>query len=80
LPDTYGHKEIAADLIEQISRGTLRPHTRLPGRVKLAAHYRVSETTVYRALSLLAYTGWVYSRQGKGVYVAERADNDAPGR
>lgn len=49
----------------------IQPDTKLPTQEELAQLYKVSRTTVVRALSQLAAEGCVYSRQGSGVYISE---------
>ncbi len=73
-----GHKDIARELTERIHSGQLKPLDKLPSRSELAADYGVSETTISRALGLLAYVGLVVGHQGKGVYVAYPEDDGAP--
>lgn len=70
---------IAEDIIRQIRAGALMPGQKLPPRRKLADDYDVSETTIYRALLLLAWSGWTIGHQGKEVRVADRPPIDRPG-
>lgn len=54
-----------------LSSSDVQPDTKLPTQEELAHLYRVSRTTVVRALSQLTTEGFVYSRQGSGVYISE---------
>ena len=54
-----------------LSSSDVPPDTKLPTQEELAQLYRVSRTTVVRALSQLTAEGFVYSRQGSGVYISE---------
>lgn len=67
----WGARAIAADIINQVRAGALVPGQPLPSRRDLAAMYQVSETTIYRALQLLAFSGWVVGHQGRDVRVAD---------
>ena len=67
------YKQIAADLREQITIGTLRPGSQLPTEPKLAAAHGASRSTVRLAIGLLIQQGLVETRQGVGTYVTEPA-------
>lgn len=67
------YKQIASDLREQITVGTLPPGSQLPTEPKLAAAYGASRSTVRLAIGLLVQQGLVETRQGMGTYVAEPA-------
>ncbi len=68
---TWGAGAIAQDIITQIRAGALQPGQILPSRRNLAALYDASETTVYRALLVLRWTGWIVGRQGKETRIAD---------
>ena len=67
------YKQIAEDLREQISTGTLRPGGQLSTEPMLAATYDASRSTVRLAIGLLIQQGLVETRQGMGTYVTEPA-------
>jgi len=67
------YKQIADDLHEQITAGTLRPGSQLPTEPKLAITYDASRSTVRLAIGLLIQQGLVETRQGMGTYVTEPA-------
>lgn len=58
-------------LATQISRGELRPHQKLPSERELCQLFGISRMTVRQALGSLAKEGLVYTRPGKGVFVAD---------
>jgi DNA-binding GntR family transcriptional regulator len=60
------------DLRQQIDGGRLEPHAQLPSTRALMETYGLSDNAVYRAVALLKSDGYVYSRQGRGVFVADR--------
>ncbi|MCX4673624.1 GntR family transcriptional regulator [Streptomyces sp. NBC_01381] len=62
-------REIAADLLAQITSGELSPGEKLPSTAELAAQHEVSDKTIFRVIALLKATGHVNSRQGKGTFV-----------
>ncbi len=63
---------IAGKLSEDIAAGHYRPGDRLPTEAALAARFGVNRHTVRHALAALAERGLVHSRQGAGVFVAQR--------
>ena len=71
---------IAAALTEEIAAGHYRPGDRLPTEAALAARFGVNRHTVRHALAALAERGLVHSRQGAGVFVAQRPTDYPLGR
>ncbi|WP_170149684.1 phosphonate metabolism transcriptional regulator PhnF [Rhodoplanes roseus] len=65
-------RQIEIDLTFEIRTGFHGPGDRLPSEAELAQAYGVHRHTVRVALARLAAEGLVVSRQGKGVFVAER--------
>ncbi|CAG0937200.1 HTH-type transcriptional repressor NagR [Thermoflexales bacterium] len=55
----------------EIETGHYRVNDRLPSERELADHYQVSRITVRQALLDMAREGTVYTRVGKGTFVAE---------
>lgn len=66
---------IAAGLRSEIASGRLAVGTRLPPIAALARTYAVAPVTVREALRLLSEEGLIWSRQGSGTFVADRAAN-----
>jgi GntR family transcriptional regulator, transcriptional repressor for pyruvate dehydrogenase complex len=66
---------LAALLGAQIEGGRLAPGDRLPTEQQLAAAHGVSRTVVREALHQLKSRALVQSRQGSGVFVAERPEH-----
>lgn len=73
---TY-RQQVADGIIAKIRNGEYAPGEKLPTRPELAAEYRCSVEPVIRAQEDLERAGWVETRQGKGVYVAEHPPNGA---
>ncbi|MFM7444163.1 MAG: phosphonate metabolism transcriptional regulator PhnF [Tabrizicola sp.] len=71
---------IAASLTEEIGAGHYHPGDRLPTEAALAARFGVNRHTVRHALGDLAERGLVHSRQGAGVFVAQRPTDYPLGR
>lgn len=71
---------IATSLSEEIAAGHYRPGDRLPTEAALAARFGVNRHTVRHALADLAERGLVHSRQGAGVFVAQRPTDYPLGR
>jgi GntR family transcriptional regulator len=65
------YRQIAEDLREQITTGTLPPGSQLSTEPQLAATYDASRSTVRLAIGLLIQQGLVETRQGMGTYVTE---------
>jgi GntR family transcriptional regulator len=71
--DPPAYVQVAENIREQIRTGQLRPGDQLPSMTQLRAQYGVSNTVVRDALNELRRDGAVIGRQGKGVFVSERA-------
>ena len=57
---------------EAVSNGELQPHRRIPSERELATLFGVSRMTIRQALIEMIGEGSLYTRSGKGTYVAER--------
>ena len=64
------YQQIIEGLIAEIRAGNFEPHQRLPSERELSEQYQVSRMTVRHALLSLASDGVVYTRVGKGTFVA----------
>ncbi|WP_245714560.1 winged helix-turn-helix domain-containing protein [Micromonospora inyonensis] len=69
---TGGYREVAEDIAARIKSGEYAPGDRLPTYRELSDLYRVSVTTVQRAVIILQDRGLVVGLQGRGLWVAER--------
>ncbi len=65
------YTQLKESLVSDISAGRYGPHQRLPSERELSTHYKVSRMTVRQALLELARDGMIYTRTGKGTFVAE---------
>ncbi|MBD3276096.1 MAG: substrate-binding domain-containing protein [Candidatus Marinimicrobia bacterium] len=65
------YKQIVKDLTEQVQEKNLHPHQQIPSQRELSEYYQVSMITVKKAISELINQGILYSRVGKGTYVAK---------
>lgn len=63
------HRQLFLVLRQQIARGELRDHERLPTQEELCAQYGVSRITVRRALVDLQSEGLIRNEQGVGAFV-----------
>jgi DNA-binding GntR family transcriptional regulator len=63
---------VAEDLRQQITDGSLPPHTRLPSQASIRARYGVSDTVALEARKVLMAEGLVEGRSGSGTYVREQ--------
>lgn len=71
---------ITRTLTEEIRSGHYRPGDKLPTEAALAARFGVNRHTVRHALGALSDGGLVRSRQGAGVFVAQRPTDYPLGR
>ncbi|MFZ5823147.1 MAG: GntR family transcriptional regulator [Bacillota bacterium] len=63
----------------QIATGLLYPGDQLPPLRDLAAGLSINLNTVVRAIDELIDEGYLYSHQGKGVFVADEPPGETPG-
>ena len=68
--------QIIQDIKTKISEGELEVGEQLNSHKELAEKYDVSLITIKSALSTLIDEGLLYSRVGKGTFVAKRFKND----
>lgn len=64
--------QVKAAIEDAIERGEFQPHRRIPSERELSIRFGVSRMTIRQALIELIGAGSVYTRTGKGTYVAER--------
>ena len=67
------YRQIADNLREQISSGTLRPGEQLPPEPRLAESFDASRSTIRLAIGMLATNGLIETRQGMGTFVSQPA-------
>ena len=72
--------QVRALLERAIAEGELTPHRRIPSERELSAQLGVSRMTVRQALTAMIGDGSLYTRSGKGTYVAERKIEQPLGR
>jgi GntR family transcriptional regulator len=63
--------QLKDSLTAEITSGRYRSNQRLPSERELSERFRVSRMTVRQALLELAHDGAIYTRVGKGTFVAE---------
>ena len=71
-PDVPIYQQIISFLQGQIESEQLRPHTLLPSSRELSKQLNVNRQTVIEAYERLINTGWLYTVDKKGTFVAER--------
>ncbi len=64
------YQQLKASLVAEIASGRYRSNQRLPSERDLSTRFRVSRMTVRQAMLELARDGTVYTRIGKGTFVA----------
>jgi Transcriptional regulators len=63
--------QIATLIRDEIVKGTINPGEMLDSETTLVAKYNASRETVRKSLKELEHQGFIYSRPGKGYFVAE---------
>lgn len=78
-PDRHSHLTIHEQIVEwiksRIERGDWTVGMKLPTQRQMAAQFKVNRSTVQLALDELRAEGWLESKMGSGVYVANNAWN-----
>lgn len=69
--------QIADGIREAVASGVYRPNEALPSLRALALEVQVNPNTVQKAYDALARDGLIYSRRGRGLFVAEQGEADA---
>lgn len=72
------YQQIAADIAEEIRRGTLRPGRPIPSEATLIQRYGVARDTARRAVRYLREHGYVHTVPQRGSFVLERRQGDSP--
>ncbi len=63
------YMQIYQQILSQIESGTFKVGDKLPAERELCEQFGVSRAPIRQALSALELNGFIYSRQGEGVYV-----------
>jgi len=66
---------VAAQIVEEITEGRLKPGDRLPTEQALAESFGVSRNVVREAISRLRSDGMIQSRQGVGAFIVRSEAN-----
>lgn len=66
------YEQVKRLLIDEIEQGVLAPGSVVPSETELVARFKVSRPTLVRSLQDLVRDGYVYRKQGKGTFVADR--------
>ena len=71
-PDTRKlYRQVADSILTLIRSGEYKAGARLPSERDLATAFKVSRPTIREAMIALEILGWVDSRHGSGIYIAE---------
>jgi DNA-binding LacI/PurR family transcriptional regulator len=71
------YKQLMDSIVSKINSKELKPHDRIGSVRTLAVKNNVSTITVRRCINELVSAGLLYSRQGKGTFVAETGSGSA---
>lgn len=67
------YQQVKRAIIQEIEEGRLAPGSAIPSETELLQRFKVSRPTLVRSFQDLVREGWVYRRQGKGTFVADRS-------
>ena len=67
------YQQVKRALIQEIEEGRLAPGSAIPSEAELLQRFKVSRPTLVRSFQDLVREGWVYRKQGKGTFVADRS-------
>lgn len=70
------YMQIYDQILSEIQLGTFQIGDKLPTERELCAQFGVSRAPIRQALSALEMKGYIYSRQGEGVYVKSTVTQD----
>lgn len=70
--NTFKYSQLYDILLSKITSGIWKPGDKMPTERELCERYNVSRITVRDTLELLSKDRYIYRRQGKGTFVAER--------
>ena len=70
------YKDIVIDIEKDILDGKYNQTKKLPTEEEFVKKYKVSRTTIRKAINLLANSGYVYQVQGSGIFIRESALHD----
>ncbi len=65
---------VASSITREIAQGRLKPGDQLPTELRLAQTFGVSRNVIREAIARLRSEGRVWTRQGRGAFVADEAD------
>ena len=68
------YRQIKALILQSLQRAEWRPGEAIPSELELAAHYKVSQGTVRKAIDELSAEHLLLRRQGKGTFVATHSE------
>jgi GntR family transcriptional regulator, arabinose operon transcriptional repressor len=74
------YEQVKRSLISDIEVGRWSPGASIPSEAQLLKRFSVSRPTLVRSLQDLVRDGYLFRRQGKGTFVAERAERQADGQ
>lgn len=60
-------------IVDKIENGTYHENDKLPSERELCEQYDISRATVRRAMVELEKNDYIYKKQGKGVFISEKA-------
>ena len=74
------YEQVKRSLIAEIEAGQWSPGVAIPSEAQLLQRFAVSRPTLVRSLQDLVREGYLFRRQGKGTFVAERSGRETNGQ
>ncbi|MEU7911383.1 GntR family transcriptional regulator [Microbispora bryophytorum] len=72
IREAWPFEQVAAAIVEGITKGGYEPDEVLPSETEMMAEYGVAKKTVRAAVALLREQGWVYTVPAIGTFVSQR--------
>lgn len=69
--------QLMDEIVEQIEKGNLKEHERLPSERELCEMYDISRTTVRQTMQELEKEGYIYKKHGKGSFISPKVYNQS---
>src|SRR5436309_15185406 len=80
IADVPKYEQVKQKLISEIAAGRWSAGGSIPSEAQLLKRFKVSRPTLVRSLQDLVREGYLFRRQGKGTFVAERNARDGDGQ
>jgi DNA-binding LacI/PurR family transcriptional regulator len=80
MSDLPKYEQVKRSLMQEIELGRWAPGSAIASEAQLLKRFAVSRPTLVRSLQELVREGYLYRRQGKGTFIAERSAREGNGQ